>query len=66
MSSILFFQKFLSIFWIFILTNRTMDKVDETMNAVNEQRELANEIAETIANPIYTADIDEVCDLLEP
>ena len=43
-----------------------MDKVDETMNAVNEQRELANEIAETIANPIYTADIDEVCDLLEP
>ena len=31
------------------------------MNAVNEQRELANEIAETIANPIYSADIDEVC-----
>jgi len=38
-----------------------MDKVDSTMNAVNEQRELANEIAETLANPIYAGvDVDEV------
>lgn len=44
----------------FILS-RTMDKVDSTMNAVNEQRELANEIAETLANPIYAGvDVDEV------
>lgn len=40
--------------------NLTMDKVDSTMNAVNEQRELANEIAETLANPIYAGvDVDE-------
>jgi len=39
--------------------NLTMDKVDATMAAVNEQRELANEIAETIATPLYTADIDD-------
>jgi len=46
--------------FVFILS-RTMDKVDSTMNAVNEQRELANEIAETLANPIYGAmDVDEV------
>lgn len=38
-----------------------MDKVDATMAAVNEQRELANEIADTIATPLYTADLDEVC-----
>jgi charged multivesicular body protein 4 len=37
-----------------------MDKVDATMAAVNEQRELANEIAETISNPIGSGDIDEV------
>ena len=31
------------------------------MNAVNEQRELANEIAETLANPIFAGvDVDEV------
>ncbi|KIM46235.1 hypothetical protein M413DRAFT_308279 [Hebeloma cylindrosporum] len=41
--------------------NLTMDKVDSTMNAVNEQRELANEIAETLANPIYAGvDVDEL------
>lgn len=41
---------------------RTMDKVDATMAAVNEQRELANEIGETIANPIYgDTNVDEVC-----
>ena len=31
------------------------------MAAVNEQRELANEIAETIATPLYTNEIDDVC-----
>ena len=31
------------------------------MAAVNEQRELANEIAETIATPLYTDVIDDVC-----
>lgn len=40
--------------------NLTMDKVDATMAAVNEQRELANEIGETIANPIYgDTNVDE-------
>lgn len=40
--------------------NLTMDKVDATMTTVNEQRELANEIAETISNPLYgNAEIDE-------
>lgn len=38
----------------------TMDKVDATMSAVNEQRELANEIAETISGPLYTPEYDEV------
>lgn len=38
-----------------------MDKVDATMATVNEQRDLANEIAETISNPMYgNADIDDV------
>jgi len=37
-----------------------MDKVDATIAAVNEQRELANEVAEAISNPMYgNADIDE-------
>jgi charged multivesicular body protein 4 len=40
--------------------NLTIDKVDATMNKVNEQRELANEIAEALSNPLYgNADIDE-------
>ncbi|PPR05640.1 hypothetical protein CVT24_002866 [Panaeolus cyanescens] len=41
--------------------NLTMDKVDATMQAVNEQRELANEIADSLANPIYGSgmEIDE-------
>jgi len=39
--------------------NLTMDKVDATMAAVNEQRELANEIADTIATPLYTTEIDD-------
>ncbi|KAF8639796.1 hypothetical protein AX17_001055 [Amanita inopinata Kibby_2008] len=38
----------------------TIERVDATMSAVNEQRELANEIAETISHPAYGAlDIDE-------
>jgi charged multivesicular body protein 4 len=38
----------------------TMDKVDATMAAVNEQRELANEVAEAISNPLSgNMDIDE-------
>jgi hypothetical protein len=37
-----------------------MDKVDATMATVNEQRELANEIAETISGPMYTEQYDEV------
>jgi hypothetical protein len=37
-----------------------MDKVDATMATVNEQRELANEIAETISGPMYTPEYDEV------
>ena len=47
---------------------RTMDKVDATMASVNEQRELANEIGETIANPIYgDMSVDDVSiDFLRP
>ena len=38
-----------------------MDKVDATMASVNEQRDLANEIAEAISNPTSTGfDLDEV------
>jgi charged multivesicular body protein 4A/B len=38
-----------------------MDKVDATMAAVNEQRELANEVAEAISNPMNAGvDVDEV------
>lgn len=39
---------------------RTVDKADATMAAVNEQRDVANEIAEIISNPIYgNQDLDE-------
>jgi len=35
------------------------------MAAVNEQRELANEVAEVLANPLNAGiDLDEVCYLL--
>lgn len=37
----------------------TMDKVDATMATVNEQRELANEIAETISAPLATDMFDD-------
>lgn len=38
-----------------------MDKVDATMATVNEQRDLANEVAEAISNPAYNnMDLDEV------
>lgn len=41
--------------------HRTIDKVDSTMNAMNEQRELANEIADSLANPLNAGiDLDEV------
>ncbi|KAG6860998.1 hypothetical protein C0995_005018 [Termitomyces sp. Mi166 len=40
--------------------NLNIDKVDATMATVNEQRELANEIATSLANPIYGMEgIDE-------
>ncbi|KAF8076332.1 Snf7-domain-containing protein [Lyophyllum atratum] len=40
--------------------NLDMNKVDATMAAVNEQRELANEIAEALANPLTSGvDLDE-------
>jgi len=48
--------------------NLTMDKVDATMAAVNEQRELANEVAEAISNPMNAGidvDEDELRDELE-
>jgi len=44
------------------------NKVDATMASVNEQRELANEIAETLANPMYGGlelDEDEIKTELE-
>lgn len=41
--------------------HRTIDKVDATMNAMNEQRELATEIADSLANPLNAGiDLDEV------
>ena len=39
---------------------RTIDKVDATMNKVNEQRELANDIADLISTPYGNTDLDEV------
>ncbi|KAJ7591119.1 Snf7-domain-containing protein [Mycena floridula] len=40
--------------------NMTVDKVDATMAAVNEQRAVADEIADIIANPAYgSGDMDE-------
>jgi len=40
--------------------NLTIDKVDATMNAMNEQRELATEIADSLANPLNAGiEIDE-------
>lgn len=46
--------------WLTILEIRTIDEVDKQISAVNEQMELANEIAEAIANPVASLDIDEV------
>ncbi|KAI0307245.1 vacuolar-sorting protein SNF7 [Multifurca ochricompacta] len=38
----------------------TIDKVDATMNAINEQREIANEISDMISNPMNSGvDLDE-------
>jgi len=40
--------------------NLTPDKVDATMSAINEQREIANEISEAISNPLNAGiDLDE-------
>lgn len=39
--------------------NLTMDKVDATIASVNEQRELANEIADAISNPMGQPELDE-------
>ena len=43
----------------------TPDRVDATMAAITEQRELANEISEAISNPMNSGiDLDEVwCDI---
>lgn len=41
----------------------SMDKVDATMSAINEQRDLANEISDMISNPLnagFTIDEDEL------
>ena len=41
--------------------DRTIDKVDATIEAINAQREIANEISEAISNPMGAGiDIDEV------
>lgn len=38
-----------------------MDKVDQTMSAINEQRDIANEISDLISNPANAGiDADEV------
>lgn len=43
------------------LSIRSMNKVDATMDQINEQRELANEISEAISNPLNAGiDLDEV------
>ncbi|KZS98030.1 Snf7-domain-containing protein [Sistotremastrum niveocremeum HHB9708] len=40
--------------------NLSMNKVDATMDQINEQRELANEISEAISNPLNAGiDLDE-------
>lgn len=38
-----------------------MDTVDATMNEINTQRELANEISDAISNPAFAGlEVDEV------
>ncbi|KIM68583.1 hypothetical protein SCLCIDRAFT_1208777 [Scleroderma citrinum Foug A] len=39
--------------------NMTMDKVDSTMSKIAEQRDIANEIAEAISNPLDQNALDE-------
>ena len=39
---------------------RNIDKVDATMGKINEQREIADEIAEAISNPAGAFTLDEV------
>lgn len=44
-----------------LISIRDVDKVDATMAAVNEQRAVADEIADIISNPVYgNTNIDEV------
>ena len=46
-------------FWVLVFSN--IDKVDATMNSINEQRDVANEISEAISNTANIGlDIDEV------
>ena len=43
-----------------------MDKVDATMNSINEQRDLANEISNLISDPVNAGlNYDEVRTILE-
>lgn len=43
------------------MDDRNMDTVDATMNEINTQRELANEISDAISNPAFAGlEVDEV------
>lgn len=41
------------------MASRTVEKADATISAVNEQRQIADELAEMIANPGYGDTFDE-------
>ena len=44
-----------------LTTSSTPDRVDATMQAIHDQREIANEISEAISNPLNSGiDLDEV------
>jgi hypothetical protein len=46
---------------LYLVVYRTLDKVDEQMAAMQEQRDIANEIAEAISNPVNMGlELDEV------
>ena len=50
-----------------LLLFRTLDEVDKSMNAVKEQRELANEVAEALANLVaFGLDFDDVSQSVSP
>jgi charged multivesicular body protein 4A/B len=47
------------------IADRTIDKVDATMAAITEQREIAEEISQAISNPLNAGiDLDDVSNLL--